>query len=212
MKSCARRRLILPRRSSTAGSSHDRLHRRSSSGLRGRADLQGPADRPVDLPRPRRQARRFLPPARESPPRRGSESRDPTRVRGELPRLWRAQGLAAIAAGRLLRRALYGGPADAEHGPSGGDPGQAFADDDQRPGGPLSARPREPTVLRLLAPDRLWLADFTYVATWAGFVHVAFVIDAYARRIVGWRASRTALRGGRAPQLDLPRLRRGGPS
>jgi len=41
-------------------------------------------------------------------------------------------------------------------------------------------------------PDRLWLADFTYVATWAGFVYVAFVIDAYARRIVGWRASRTA--------------------
>jgi putative transposase len=42
------------------------------------------------------------------------------------------------------------------------------------------------------APDRLWLADFTYVATWTGFVYVAFVIDAYARRIVGWRASRTA--------------------
>ena len=42
------------------------------------------------------------------------------------------------------------------------------------------------------APDRLWLADFTYVATRAGFVYVAFVIDAYARRIVGWRASRTA--------------------
>jgi len=42
------------------------------------------------------------------------------------------------------------------------------------------------------APDRLWLSDFTYVATWAGFVYVAFVIDAYARRIVGWRASRSA--------------------
>ena len=42
------------------------------------------------------------------------------------------------------------------------------------------------------APNRLWLSDFTYVSTWAGFVYVAFVIDAYARRIVGWRASRTA--------------------
>ena len=42
------------------------------------------------------------------------------------------------------------------------------------------------------APDRLWLSDFTYVATWAAFVYVAFVIDAYARRIVGWRVSRTA--------------------
>lgn len=42
------------------------------------------------------------------------------------------------------------------------------------------------------APNRLWLSDFTYVATWPGFVYVAFIIDAYARRIVGWRVSRTA--------------------
>jgi len=38
----------------------------------------------------------------------------------------------------------------------------------------------------------LWVSDYTYVATWSGFVYVAFVIDTYARRIVGWRASRTA--------------------
>ena len=42
------------------------------------------------------------------------------------------------------------------------------------------------------APNRLWLSDFTYVSTWSGFVYVAFVVDAYARRIVGWRVSRTA--------------------
>jgi putative transposase len=42
------------------------------------------------------------------------------------------------------------------------------------------------------APNMLWLSDFTYVSTWGGFVYVAFVIDAYARRIVGWRVSRTA--------------------
>ena len=42
------------------------------------------------------------------------------------------------------------------------------------------------------APNLLWLSDFTYVGTWSGFVYVAFVIDAYARRIVGWRVSRTA--------------------
>lgn len=41
------------------------------------------------------------------------------------------------------------------------------------------------------APNRLWVADFTYVATWMGFVYVAFVIDAYSRRIVGWRAARS---------------------
>jgi putative transposase len=45
---------------------------------------------------------------------------------------------------------------------------------------------------RAPAPNMLWLSDFTYVSTWAGFVYVAFVIDAYARRIVGWRVSRTA--------------------
>ena len=37
-------------------------------------------------------------------------------------------------------------------------------------------------------PNQLWVADFTYVATWVGFVYVAFVIDVFARRIVGWRA------------------------
>ena len=41
-------------------------------------------------------------------------------------------------------------------------------------------------------PNVLWVSDFTYVATWQGFVYVAFVIDAYARRIAGWRVSRTA--------------------
>ena len=41
-------------------------------------------------------------------------------------------------------------------------------------------------------PNLLWLADFTYVATWQGVVYVAFVIDAFARRIVGWRVSRAA--------------------
>jgi len=48
---------------------------------------------------------------------------------------------------------------------------------------------------RAPAPNRLWVSDFTYVATWAGFVYVAFVIDAFARRIVGWRVSRTAHAG-----------------
>ena len=38
-------------------------------------------------------------------------------------------------------------------------------------------------------PNQLWVSDFTYVATWRGFVYVAFVIDAFARRIVGWRVS-----------------------
>ncbi|WP_436969156.1 IS3 family transposase [Agrobacterium salinitolerans] len=55
---------------------------------------------------------------------------------------------------------------------------------------------------RAPAPNMLWLSDFTYVATWQGFVYVAFVIDAFARRIVGWRASRTAQAGFVLDALD----------
>ena len=40
-------------------------------------------------------------------------------------------------------------------------------------------------------PNQLWVADITYVATWSGFVYVAFVIDVFSRRIVGWRAMKT---------------------
>ena len=39
------------------------------------------------------------------------------------------------------------------------------------------------------APNRLWVADLTYVSTWSGFVYVAFVMDVFSRAIVGWRAS-----------------------
>ena len=44
-------------------------------------------------------------------------------------------------------------------------------------------------------PNALWVSDFTYVSTWTGFVYVAFVIDTFARRIVGWRVSRSAHAG-----------------
>ena len=47
-------------------------------------------------------------------------------------------------------------------------------------------------VFKVPAPNMLWVSDFTYVATWSGFVYVAFVVDAFARRIVGWRVSRSA--------------------
>jgi transposase InsO family protein len=56
---------------------------------------------------------------------------------------------------------------------------------------PAAARPADLVERRFTAtrPNQLWVADFTYVATWRGFVYVAFVIDVFARRIVGWRAS-----------------------
>lgn len=56
-------------------------------------------------------------------------------------------------------------------------------------------RDRVNRVFRAPAPNMLWVSDFTYVATWGGFVYVAFVIDAFARRIVGWRVSRVATAG-----------------
>ncbi len=40
-------------------------------------------------------------------------------------------------------------------------------------------------------PDELWVADFTYCSTWSGVIYVAFVIDVFSRRIVGWKASRS---------------------
>jgi putative transposase len=54
-----------------------------------------------------------------------------------------------------------------------------------------AARPADLVERQFVAtrPNQLWVADFTYVATWRGFVYVAFVIDVFARRIVGWRVS-----------------------
>lgn len=57
--------------------------------------------------------------------------------------------------------------------------------------GPAADRPGDLVRRRFdpAAPNRLWVADFTYVSTWSGWVYVAFVIDAYSRRILGWRCS-----------------------
>jgi transposase InsO family protein len=53
---------------------------------------------------------------------------------------------------------------------------------------PLDLVNRQFTAAR---PNQLWVADFTFVATWGGFIYVAFVIDVFARRIVGWRVARS---------------------
>ena len=54
-----------------------------------------------------------------------------------------------------------------------------------------AACPLDRVNRRFLAqrPNQLWVADFSYVSTWQGFVYVAFVVDVFARRIVGWRVS-----------------------
>lgn len=54
-----------------------------------------------------------------------------------------------------------------------------------------------------VAPNRLWVADLTYVRTWSGFAYVAFVIDAYSRFIVGWQASRSLGSGLALDALEI---------
>jgi transposase InsO family protein len=56
---------------------------------------------------------------------------------------------------------------------------------------PVAERPRDLVQrnFRATRPNQLWVSDLTYVATWRGFVYVAFVIDVFSRRIVGWRAA-----------------------
>ena len=88
-------------------------------------------------------------------------------ARCTVARLMRAMGLEGVIRGRTVRTTVS----------------------DKAAPCPLDHVNRQFSVSR---PNALWVSDFTYVATGSGFVYVAFVIDAYARRIVGWRASRTA--------------------
>ena len=58
---------------------------------------------------------------------------------------------------------------------------------------PAVARPEDLVERQFSAqrPNQLWVVDFTYVATWAGFVYVAFCIDVFSRMITGWRAAKS---------------------
>jgi len=87
-------------------------------------------------------------------------------ARCTIERLMRRDGLCGVVRGRKKRTTI---PAD------------------------IAERPLDQVHRQFVAsrPDQLWIADFTYVATWMGFVYVAFVIDVFARRIVGWRVSRS---------------------
>jgi putative transposase len=85
-------------------------------------------------------------------------------ARCTVARLMRAMGLQGVVRGRKVRTTVP-------------DPAAAC---------PLD---RE---FKAECPNRLWVADFTYIAPWDGFVYAAFVIDVFARRIVGWRVSRSA--------------------
>jgi transposase InsO family protein len=74
---------------------------------------------------------------------------------------------------------------------------------------PRAAKPHDLVNrnFRPLAPDRLWVADVTYVSTWSGWCYTAFVIGAYGRRILGWSVATTM-----TSQLVVVAVEQGGPS
>jgi len=86
-------------------------------------------------------------------------------ARCTVERLMRKQGLAGVRRGKVVRTTVPN---------------------------PAAPCPRDHVNRQFVAqrPNQLWVSDFTYVSTWQGFVYVAFVIDVYARFIVGWRVSR----------------------
>jgi putative transposase len=86
-------------------------------------------------------------------------------ARCRVRRLMREMGLGGAVRGRAWITTTHAGPATDR---------------------PLDLVERNFTATR---PNQLWVSDFTYVATWRGFVYVAFVIDVFARRSVGWRVS-----------------------
>ena len=131
--------------------------------------------------------------------RRADPGKLPARARSdaalmvEIPRVFEAnfaEGLAATRPGGDRGGPLHGRPADADHGAAGHRAGQEGVHHHLGLGRGLLDRVNR--QFKAPRPNALWVSDFTYVATWAGFVYIAFVIDAYARRIVGWRVSRTA--------------------
>ena len=93
----------------------------------------------------------------------------------------------AIGSGRRGRGSLPGGAADATHGPGRRGAREDGAHHGVRQGWP-AGRGLVKRQFAAGAPNRLWVADFTYVNAWSGTVYVAFAIDVFSRRIVGWRA------------------------
>jgi putative transposase len=80
--------------------------------------------------------------------------------------------------------------------------------------GDVGARPADlvDRQFRASAPNELWIADITYVATWSGFAYAAFVTDVFSRRIVGWRVANTLRTDLALDALEMAIWSRGGQS
>jgi transposase-like protein len=176
-RSCARHRLFSPRRSSTAKRSDGVVYRLPPGTIWGRVDVPSVAHRPIYVLRARRhQADEKLKPEivrvwNENLQVYGARKvwkqlkREATpAARCTVERLMQDLGLRGVRRGRAFKTTIP----DAD-----------------------VARPADLVDRQFVAtrPDQLWVADITYVATWRGFVFVAFVTDVFSRRIVGWRVS-----------------------
>lgn len=133
----------------------------------------------------------------EKPEKRSARARRDDELREEIRRVWNEhqQVYGPRKVWRQLRRdGVEGARCTVERlmremGLRGAVRGRAWKITTQAD--PSAARPSDLVDRQFTAtrPNQLWVADFTYVATWRGFVYVAFVIDVFARRIVGWRVS-----------------------
>jgi transposase InsO family protein len=128
---------------------------------------------------PSRRARPIRLHARDATRRRAA-GRDPPHSRAQRRHLRRRESVAPAASRGHAGGALHGRAADAKRARQR----RTTSPDDRGP------RPRDlvDRDFTAEAPNRLWVSDFTYVMTWSGVVYVAFVIDAFSRRIVGWKA------------------------
>ena len=174
--------LISRRRSSTARSRSDRLHGSPHARVRGRADVQGSADRPVNLVRTRPPESRSGSPAAAG--EAGWRAVGPLRRVFEenfgvygVRKVWRQLTREGVDVARCTVARLTMGLQGVVRRKR-----MKTTINDKATPCPLDKVNKQFAADR---PNKLWVSDFAYVATWSGFVYVAFVIDVYARRI--WR-------------------------
>jgi transposase InsO family protein len=135
---------------------------------------------------------------RRDPAHRPARAKRDEQLRVDVRRVWQESYGGVYGAEKVWRELVQEGTDVArctverlmrEQGLSGAVRGRAFTlttKTDDSAARPLDLVRREFQASR---PNQLWVADLTYVATWAGFVYVAFVVDVFSRRIVGWRVS-----------------------
>jgi putative transposase len=136
---------------------------------------------------------------RANPSKLSARARRDLALQGEIKRVWEAnfQVYGVRKVWRQLQREAIAAPRCQvarlmkQMGLAGAVRGKTVKTTQSNPAAPCPLD-RVNRQFRAPAPNVLWVSDFTYVATWQGFVYVAFVIDVFARRIVGWRVSRSA--------------------